>query len=78
MTPGNTSAKNETISKRSRSLHAPKLSDAILAREGLRERTNAIRLIFGEADGLPGLIVDQMTNAWLLNSNRLVLKLIVS
>lgn len=36
-----------------------KLSDAILAREGLRERTNAIRLIFGEADGLPGLIVDQ-------------------
>jgi 23S rRNA (cytosine1962-C5)-methyltransferase len=29
------------------------------AREGLRSRTNAIRLIFGEADSLPGLIVDQ-------------------
>lgn len=33
--------------------------EAIRARENLKSRTNAIRLIFGEADFLPGLIVDQ-------------------
>ena len=35
---------------------------AIEARSCLRSRTNAIRLIFGEADFLPGLIVDQYNN----------------
>ena len=32
-----------------------KIKRCHLAREGLRERTNAISSIFGEADGLPGL-----------------------
>lgn len=32
---------------------------AVEARSSLKKRTNAIRLIFGEADFLPGLIVDQ-------------------
>lgn len=36
-----------------------KIRDAVEAREPLRERATALRLIFGEADGLPGLIVDQ-------------------
>jgi len=36
-----------------------RLERAIRAREPLLERTNARRLVFGEADGLPGLIVDQ-------------------
>lgn len=35
-----------------------RLAQAIEAREPLLERTNARRLVFGEADGLPGLIVD--------------------
>lgn len=39
-----------------------KIRLAIAAREPLRSRTNAIRLIFGEADFLPGLIVDQYNN----------------
>lgn len=36
-----------------------KVKDAIEARKNLEARTNAIRLIFGEADFLPGLIVDR-------------------
>jgi 23S rRNA (cytosine1962-C5)-methyltransferase len=32
---------------------------AIERRADLRARTNALRLVFGEADGLPGLIIDQ-------------------
>lgn len=36
-----------------------KIRNAVAARESLRSRTSAIRLIFGEADQLPGLIVDQ-------------------
>lgn len=36
-----------------------KICAAIAARESLRDRTSAIRLVFGEADQLPGLIVDQ-------------------
>lgn len=36
-----------------------KLRKAVEARRKLHERTNAIRLVFGEADELPGLIVDQ-------------------
>ncbi len=36
-----------------------RISDAVEARNVLQERTNAVRLIFGEADGLPGLIVDR-------------------
>lgn len=36
-----------------------KIQQAIKARLPLFKRTNAIRLIFGEADFLPGLIVDQ-------------------
>lgn len=35
-----------------------KIRDAVEARKPLRERATALRLIFGEADGLPGLIVD--------------------
>ena len=35
-----------------------RIEAAVRARDGLLERTNARRLIFGEADGLPGLIVD--------------------
>ena len=35
-----------------------RLAQAIEAREPLLERTNARRLVFGEADGIPGLIVD--------------------
>lgn len=42
-------------------IHA-KVKSAIEARQSLKERTNAIRLIFGEADFLPGLIVDQYAN----------------
>jgi len=34
-----------------------KLRKAVEARRKLHERTNAIRLVFGEADELPGLIV---------------------
>ena len=36
-----------------------KLRRAVEARQPLEERTSAIRLVFGEADGLPGLIVDR-------------------
>lgn len=36
-----------------------RLKAAIDAREHLLARTNARRIVFGEADGLPGLIVDQ-------------------
>lgn len=36
-----------------------KLRHAVEARACLRDRTNAVRLVFGESDGLPGLIVDQ-------------------
>lgn len=36
-----------------------KIRNAVSAREALRKRTSAVRLIFGEADQLPGLIVDQ-------------------
>lgn len=35
------------------------LRRAVEARQPLEERTSAIRLVFGEADGLPGLIVDR-------------------
>ena len=42
-----------------------KVRDAVAFREPLRNRTNAIRLVFGEADGLPGLIVDQYGD-WLV------------
>lgn len=35
-----------------------KIAAAIARRAGLIERTDARRLVFGEADGLPGLIVD--------------------
>lgn len=36
-----------------------KLAAAVRAREPLLARTTARRLVFGEADGIPGLIVDQ-------------------
>jgi 23S rRNA (cytosine1962-C5)-methyltransferase len=36
-----------------------KVAAACLRRAGLRTRTTAVRLIFGEADGLPGLVVDR-------------------
>lgn len=35
-----------------------RLTQAVTARKFLLERTNARRLVFGEADGIPGLIVD--------------------
>lgn len=35
-----------------------KIEDAFALRQALRKRTNAYRLIFGENDGFPGLIVD--------------------
>ena len=42
-----------------------KIREAVAARDGLLERTNARRFLFGEADGLPGLIVDQYVD-WLV------------
>ena len=42
-----------------------RIVSAIAKRDYLRSRSNALRLIFGEADGLPGLIVDQYDN-WLV------------
>lgn len=36
-----------------------KIQSALNFRQGLTHRTSAIRLVFGEADGLPGLIVDR-------------------
>ncbi len=42
-----------------------KLSAAIAARESLKGRTGAVRLVFGEADELPGLIVDRY-GEWLV------------
>ncbi len=39
-----------------------KVLQAVRARDALKERTSAVRLIFGEADFLPGLIVDQYAN----------------
>lgn len=36
-----------------------RLREAVAAREDLRSRSTALRLVFGEADRLPGLIVDQ-------------------
>ena len=42
-----------------------KIREAVAARDGLLERTNARRFLFGEADGLPGLIVDQYGD-WLV------------
>lgn len=45
-------------------LHA-RLEKAVKAREGLLARTTARRIVFGEADGIPGLIVDQYGD-WLV------------
>ncbi len=36
-----------------------KVREAVAARAPLKSRTSAIRILFGEADGLPGLIADQ-------------------
>ncbi len=36
-----------------------RVSEAVQARNDLKDRTNAIRLFYGEADRIPGLIVDQ-------------------
>lgn len=36
-----------------------RIREAVAARENLRSRSTALRLVFGEADRLPGLIVDQ-------------------
>ncbi len=40
-------------------LIAARLAAAIARRKPLAERTNAVRLVFGEADELPGLVVDR-------------------
>lgn len=42
-----------------------RLRYAVEARAGLKDRTSAIRIVFGEADGLPGLIVDRY-GEWLV------------
>ncbi len=42
-----------------------RLENAVAARSELLERTNARRLVFGEADGIPGLIVD-MYGDWVV------------
>ena len=42
-----------------------RLEKAVKAREGLLARTSARRIVFGEADGIPGLIVDQYGD-WLV------------
>lgn len=42
-----------------------RLRAAIAARAGLGQRTSAVRLVFGEADQLPGLIVDRYGD-WLV------------
>ena len=42
-----------------------RIAAAVAAREPLKERTSAIRLVYGEADGLPGLIVDSY-GPWLV------------
>ena len=39
-------------------MHA-RIHEAVARRSGLQERTSAIRLVFGEADRLPGLVVDR-------------------
>lgn len=42
-----------------------RLRSAIMRRRHLKERSTALRLVFGEADGLPGLVVDQYGD-WLV------------
>ena len=42
-----------------------RIASAIAKRDYLRERSTGLRLIFGESDGLPGLIVDQYAD-WLV------------
>lgn len=42
-----------------------RIAAAVAAREPLKARTSAIRLVYGEADGLPGLIVDSY-GPWLV------------
>ena len=38
-----------------------KIKKALAARQSLFARTSAVRVIFGEADQLPGLVVDRMS-----------------
>lgn len=42
-----------------------RLEAAVAARSHLAQRTDAVRLVFGEADGIPGLIVDRYGD-WLV------------
>ena len=42
-----------------------RIAKAISHRQQWVKNTNAIRLIFGESDGLPGLIVDQYADTFL-------------
>lgn len=42
-----------------------RIRSAIAARKALADRTDAVRLVFGEADGLPGLVVDRY-GSWLV------------
>lgn len=42
-----------------------RIAAAVAARADLKKRTSAIRLVYGEADGLPGLIVDSY-GPWLV------------
>jgi 23S rRNA (cytosine1962-C5)-methyltransferase len=46
-----------------RSFFERKLAAAIQRRKHLATETSAIRLVFGEADGLPGLVIDQYGGA---------------
>lgn len=41
------------------SLIRERVFKAARARDGLKERTSAVRLVFGEADGIPGLVADR-------------------
>jgi 23S rRNA (cytosine1962-C5)-methyltransferase len=38
---------------------AARIAEAVARRAGLERDTDAVRLVFGEADGLPGLVVDR-------------------
>ncbi|GAB4191207.1 MAG: class I SAM-dependent methyltransferase [Simkaniaceae bacterium] len=48
-----------------------KISSALAQRQNLRPRTNAFRLINGEGDGLPGLIVDHYAKVLVLQVHTL-------
>ncbi|MDD5745136.1 MAG: class I SAM-dependent rRNA methyltransferase, partial [Mesotoga sp.] len=48
-----------------------RFSRVFRAREGLLRNSNAVRVIFGEADGVPGLIVDRFSDYLVVQFNTL-------